>query len=192
MEQHENLPIKLFKDFDSWIAWLEKHHEKESGIWVKFAKKSSGVQSITYEEAREGAIMYGWIDGLKHGLDETYYTLRITKRRPKGNWSKINREIAEELIKNGRMQSAGMREVDAAKNDGRWEKVYDSQSKITIPEDFQKLLNKNPKAKEFFSTLNSANRYAFLYRIQTAKKPETRKARIEKFIEMLNHGEAFH
>jgi uncharacterized protein YdeI (YjbR/CyaY-like superfamily) len=192
MEMHKDLPIIFFKDFDSWLEWLEKNFSDTKGIWIKFAKKASNIPSITYEEAREGALMYGWIDGLKNALDENYYTLRFTPRRPKGVWSKINCKIVENLIKEGKMKPSGLREVENARKDGRWDAAYESQSKITVPEDFEKALNKKPKAKAFFLTINSTNRYAFLYRIHTAKKPETRAARIERFVSMLENGEVFY
>ena len=192
MEYHKDLQLLFFPTFELWLEWLEENHSQPQGIWLKFAKKASGIQSITYEEAREGALMYGWIDGLKNGLDETYYTLRFTPRLPKGVWSKINREIALGLIRDGKMKPAGLRQVEAAQKDGRFEAAYDSQSTIHVPDDFKLALEKSPAAAEFFATLKGSNRYAFLYRIQTAKKPETRASRIEKFIEMLESGDTFY
>ena len=162
------------------------------GIWLKIAKKEVGIPSVNYSEALDSALCYGWIDGQKGSFDDKYWLQKFTPRRAKSGWSKVNCDKATELIAKGRMQPAGLRQVELAQADGRWESAYHSQSKITVPEDFQDELDKNPQAKEFFSTLNSANRYAILYRLQTAKKPETRSARIQKFIEMLTRNEKLH
>lgn len=192
MKNADNLPIILFASQQDWEAWLEEHHADTKGIWVKMAKKETGIPSITYAEAVEGALCYGWIDGQKVSFDEQHWLQKFTPRRPKSMWSKVNCDKVTALVASGRMQPAGMQQIELAKADGRWEAAYDSQSKSTIPDDFQRELDNNQKAKEFFATLNSANRYAFLYRIQTAKKPETRSARIQKFIEMLANNEKFH
>jgi uncharacterized protein YdeI (YjbR/CyaY-like superfamily) len=190
--QKAELPLIPFETFEAWLEWLEINHSISNGLWIKFAKKASGIPSITYEQAREGALMYGWIDGQKGSVDDNFYKLRFTPRRSKSIWSKINCGIVEALIAEGKMKPSGLKEVESAKADGRYEAAYESQSKITVPEDFQKALDSNPKAKEFLNTVNSVNRYAFLYRIHTAKKPETRAARIAKFIEMLKNGEVFY
>src|SRR5690348_14988649 len=185
MKNTESLPILLFETQQDWEAWLKEHHSEAAGIWLKLAKKEAGIASLTYAEALEGALCYGWIDGQKASFDDQYWLQKFTPRGPKSIWSKVNCDKATALLASDRMQPAGMRQVELARADGRWESAYESQSKITIPDDFQRELDKNQKAKEFFATLNSVNRYAILFRIQTAKKPETRSARISKFIEML-------
>jgi uncharacterized protein YdeI (YjbR/CyaY-like superfamily) len=191
MQNKDGLPIITFEDQQAWEAWLDEHHIDSKGLWLKIAKKGTGIPSAQYPEALESALClcYGWIDGQKASLDETYWLQKFTPRRPKSGWSKINRQKAEELIADGRMRPAGMQQVELAKADGRWDAAYDSQSTIAVPDDLQQALDKNPKAKAFFATLNGANRYAILYRIQTAKKPETRSARIEKFMDMLSKNE---
>lgn len=183
-----------FKTQKSWLTWLAKSHNQEEAIWLKFAKKASGKKTVSYEEAREAAIMYGWIDGLINKYDDQFYLIRFCSRRPRSKWSKINREIATQLIKANLMQPAGIQQVEAAKADGRWEAAYDSASTMKVPPELQKWLNlkKNKKAKEFFESITSSNRYAFLYRIQAAKREVTRNKWIEKAKEMLTNGEVFH
>lgn len=185
----DHLSILLFENQQSWEAWLEEHQTETKGVWLKIAKKGTGIPSVDYADALEGALCYGWIDGQKAALDDQYWLQKFTPRRPNSRWSKQNCDKAEALIASGRMRPAGYRQVELAKEDGRWEAAYASQSQITIPDDFQSELDKDQKAKAFFSTLNSINRYAILYRIQTAVKPETRAARIKKFIDMLSKGE---
>lgn len=192
MKNPDDLPIIAFATQRDWEAWLEEHHADAPGIWLKIAKKETGVSSVTYAEAVESALCYGWIDGQKAAFDDRYWLQRFTPRRPKSIWSRVNRDKATALIAEGRMQPAGLRHVDLAKGDGRWEAAYQSQRTITVPDDFATALAGNPQAREFFDTLDSANRYAILWRIQTAKKPETRAARIETFIEMLSKGEKIH
>jgi uncharacterized protein YdeI (YjbR/CyaY-like superfamily) len=188
-----DLPIIPFENSQVWAEWLEAQGEASvTGVWLKLAKAGSGIPSITYAEALEVALCYGWIDGQKKGFDERYWLQKFTPRRAKSIWSKINCEKAEALIAKGAMKPSGLREVDAAKRDGRWEAAYDSQSKIVIPEDFQVALDQNPAAQAFFARLNSAQRYSFLFRIQTAKKAETRAKYIRNFIEMLAKGETIH
>jgi uncharacterized protein YdeI (YjbR/CyaY-like superfamily) len=189
MQSKDNLPIISFESQQEWEAWLSDNYADSKGLWLKIAKKGTGITTAQYPEALESALCYGWIDGQKASFDETYWLQKFTPRRPKSGWSKINRQKAEELIASGRMQPTGMRQVELAKADGRWDAAYDSQSTIAVPDDLQRELDKNPKASAFFATLNSANRYAILYRIQTAKKPETRTARIEKFMDMLSKNE---
>jgi uncharacterized protein YdeI (YjbR/CyaY-like superfamily) len=184
--------ILFFADKTKWATWLNKNHDKSTGIWLRLARKLPNKQSLTYAEALEEALCYGWIDGQKNSYDDSSWLQKFTPRRPKSIWSKINRTKVEELIKSGRMKPAGLREIERAKRDGRWEQAYDSQKVATVPGDFQAKLNKNRKAKEFFATLNSANRYAILFRIQTAKKAETRARRIGQFIEMLERNEKLH
>jgi len=192
METYQDLPVLFFEDMPAWNQWLNVHHAEPSGVWLKFAKKASGITSLTYQPALEVALCYGWIDGQTKSLDETYYLQKFTPRRPKSIWSKRNVGIAERLIAEGLMQPSGRAAIDAAKADGRWDQAYDSASNMAIPEDFQAALNAHPKAKEFYETLNKTNAYAILWRIQTAKKPETRTARIEKLIVMLERGEKLH
>ena len=192
METIKDLLVLLFDDQHAWHKWLEENHKQPQGIWLKIAKKSSGKTSVTYAEGLGEALCYGWIDGQKQSYDNKYWLQKFTPRRPKSIWSKVNVENAEELIRSDLMQPSGLQAVEAAKKDGRWKASYDSPSSATVPEDFQAALDENPKAKQFFETLNKANVYAFCWRIQTAKKPETRKARIEKFIDMLNKGEKLH
>jgi uncharacterized protein YdeI (YjbR/CyaY-like superfamily) len=192
MTKAVELPTLPFESKKKWAAWLAKQHDKSAGVWLKLAKKDSGIASVTYEEALDVALCYGWIDGQKRGLDDKYWLQKFTPRGPKSIWSKINTEKAEKLIASGQMKPAGLKAVEAARQDGRWEAAYSSQKNISVPEDFQAALEKNKKAKAYFATLNSANRYAILFRIQTAKKTETRAKRIQQFIEMLERGEKLH
>ncbi len=186
MKNAGNLPIISFTTQQDWEAWLKEHQTDARGMWLKIAKKETGIPSVSYSEALESALCYGWIDGQKASCDEQYWLQKFTPRGPKSMWSKVNCDKVTALLASARMQPAGRRQVELAKVDGRWEAAYESQSKITIPDDFQRELDNNQKAKEFFNTLNSVNRYAILLRIQMAKKPETRSARIRKFIEMLS------
>ena len=183
------LPMKLFKTQKDWAAWLEKNQATSSGLWVRIAKKGSGIKSISYAEAVEVALCYGWIDGLKHPYDETSWRQKFTPRGARSLWSEINREKARVLIKNGQMRPAGLKAIEQAKESGRWDSAYASPRKATMSADFQAELDKNPKAKAFFDTLKGANRYAILFRIQTAKKPETREKRIREFIQRLEKEE---
>jgi uncharacterized protein YdeI (YjbR/CyaY-like superfamily) len=192
MKKADSLPIEAFETQQDWEKWLTEHHTDAEGVWLKLAKKETGIPSINYAEALDSALCYGWIDGQKASFDDTYWLQKFTPRRSKSIWSKVNCNKAMALIAEGRMQPAGIRQVELAKADGRWDVAYESQSKITIPPDFQSELDKNQQAKDFFSTLDSANRYAILFRIQTAKKPATRSARITKFIEMLAQNQKIH
>jgi uncharacterized protein YdeI (YjbR/CyaY-like superfamily) len=192
MDMFIDLQVLLFNNKEDWRAWLEKNHKLSRGLWLKHAKKSSGKKSVSYEEALQEALCYGWVDSQKQAYDGDYYLQKFTPRGPRSVWSKINVAKVEALIQMGKMQPAGFAAINLAKQDGRWDAAYDSPSANKIPEDFLAELDKNPKAKEFFGTLNKANVYAFSWRIQTAKKPETKKARIEKFIDMLNRGEKLH
>ena len=182
-------PTLPFETKKKWADWLIKQYDKSSGVWLKLAKKDSGIPSVTYEEALDVALCYGWIDGQKKGFDDKYWLQKFTPRGPKSIWSKINTEKVERLIASGEMKPAGLKAVEAAKNDGRWEAAYASQKNITMPEDFQAALEQNEKANAAFAKLKSAERYSFLFRIHHAKKPETRAKRIQKFIEMLEKGE---
>ena len=183
------LPIKPFASKKKWAEWLAKQHDKSPGVWLKLAKKVSGIPSVTYEEALDVALCYGWIDGQKKGFDDQYWLQKFTPRGPKSIWSKINTEKAEKLIASGEMKPAGLKAIEAAKKDGRWDAAYSSQKNITIPDDFQAALDQNKKAKAFFQTLKSAERYSFLFRIHNAKKSETRARRIQQFVEMLEKNE---
>ncbi|MCI0390819.1 MAG: YdeI/OmpD-associated family protein [Acidobacteria bacterium] len=169
--------------------WLDKNHTASSGVWLRLAKKTSGIKSVSYNEAVEAALCYGWIDGQKKSYDETTWLQKFTPRGVKSIWSKINKEKATQLIESGQMKPSGLKAIENAKQNGRWDEAYDSQSGATVPSDFQTALDRNAKAKAFFATLDSLNRYAILFRIQTAKKAETRTKRIEKFILMLEKKE---
>jgi uncharacterized protein YdeI (YjbR/CyaY-like superfamily) len=183
------LPIILFEDQAAWAAWLEQHHADSRGLWLRHAKKAADLSSVSYAEALDTALCYGWIDGQKKSYDDSSWLQKWTPRGAKSIWSKINREKALKLIDSGAMQPAGMAQVERAKQDGRWDAAYDSHSNATVPDDFQAALDSNPEAKAFFATLNSTNRYAILFRIQTAKKAETRARRIGEFIDMLERKE---
>jgi uncharacterized protein YdeI (YjbR/CyaY-like superfamily) len=188
----ETRHIELFKDASSWENWLEKNCENTDGIWVRFANKNSGLQSLSYAEAVDVALCYGWIDSLVNKYDDKSHIQKFTPRRKRSIWSKINREKVERLIKTGKMKPSGLAQVQAAKADGRWAAAYDAPSTSTIPEEFMTELVKNKKAKEFFTTLNKSNLYAISWRLQTAKKPETRANRTKAIIAMLAKGEKFH
>jgi len=182
------LPMIPFASSEAWEAWLEENHATSDGLRIMLAKKGSGLETVSVAEAIEVALCYGWIDSQAEGFDERYWLLRFTPRRPRSKWSKRNRDKATRLIQEGRMKPAGLREVERAMSDGRWDAAYDSPSTATVPEDLQRELDRNEEAKNFFATLDSQNRYAILYRIQDAKKPETRARRIEKYITMLREG----
>jgi uncharacterized protein YdeI (YjbR/CyaY-like superfamily) len=186
------LPLIQSVSQREWDAWLAKNHGSSAGVWLKLAKKDAGVATISYAEALESALSYGWIDGQKGAIDALFWKQRFTPRRPRSQWSRINREKAELLIREKRMKAAGLREVEQARADGRWDAAYESQSRATVPEDLQRALDRSPKAKAFFATLNSANRYSILYRLHEAKKPETRARRLSKFVAMLEAGETLH
>jgi uncharacterized protein YdeI (YjbR/CyaY-like superfamily) len=188
----DDLPIVLFATPADLEAWLEKNHAAPDGVWLKIAKKGSGVESVNYAEALEVALCFGWIDSQKRSLDEKHFLQRFTPRRPRGRWSRINRDAAEGLIAAGKMRPAGLAEVEAAKADGRWEAAYEGQRKAEVPEDLRRELDANRAAREFFATLDSANRYAIIYRLNDAKKPETRERRLRKFVGMLERGEKIH
>ena len=178
-----------FSSADGWRAWLDANHAESDGVWLEFAKKGSGEVTVTYDEALDVALAYGWIDSQVRKLDERFYLQRFTPRRARSPWSKRNRELAEGLFADGRMEPAGLAEVERAKADGRWERAYESFSNATVPDDLQAELDRNPRAAAFWETLNGQNRYAIYYRVQDAKKPETRARRLAKFVEMLERGE---
>lgn len=189
METFKDLPMVLFESDTAWEDWLRANHTQTGGLWLKIAKKASGLASVSYDEAVETALCYGWIDGQKQALDEKFWLQKFTPRRPRSVWSKVNTDRVERLVAAKRMQSAGLSQIEAAKADGRWEAAYHSSSTATVPPDFQAALDANPAAKSFFATLNSSNRYAIYYRIQSLKRPENRAAKIQKFIEMLERGQ---
>ena len=182
-------PIHAFASAEALEDWLAREHATSDGIWLKFAKKGSGIASVTYAEAVEVGLCYGWIDSHTLSLDERFYLQKFTPRRARSKWSRINRDKVEELTRQCRMRPAGLTEVDRAKQDGRWEAAYAPPVSAEVPDDLQQALGANPKAAEFFSTLNKSNRYAILYQLQDAKKPETRRRRLEKFVAMLERGE---
>ena len=181
-------PLIEFPDRTDWEAWLGEHHDGEAGVWLLLAKKGAPRATVTQEQALEVALCFGWIDGQIGRHDDHFYKQRFTRRRPRSKWSQLNCKRATELIANGLMQAPGLEQVRLAKADGRWEAAYEPQSSATVPDDFAQALAANPPAHEFFATLTGARRYAFLYRVQDAKRPETRAARIAKFVGLLAEG----
>ena len=182
----------LFKNAKAFETWLKKHHASSDGLWLQIAKKGADAPSVTYPEAVEIALCWGWIDGQKKGLDDQHFLQRFTPRRARSIWSKINVDKVAALIEAGRMQPPGHVQIEAARADGRWAQAYDSAKTATMPEDLQSALDANPKAKTFFATVNASNRYAVLWRVQTAAKPETRAKRIAQLVDMLARGEVIH
>jgi len=187
-----DLPTISLKSPKDWASWLVKNHAKSGGIWLRLFKKDSGIATVTHAEALDEALCYGWIDGQLDKYDEKSWLRKFTPRRAKSVWSKRNIEHVNRLTDAGKMKPSGLKEVEAAKADGRWGRAYDSPSAMQVPEDFLKELSKNKKAQAFFETLNKANTYAIAWRLQTAKKPETREKRMKKFIQMLENGEKLH
>jgi uncharacterized protein YdeI (YjbR/CyaY-like superfamily) len=184
--------IRLFATQAAWADWLGKNHRKSRGLWLRLAKKGSRLQSITYAQALQVALCYGWIDGQKRAENEQAWLQRFVPRSAKSIWSKINREKAIALIANGQMKAAGLEAIDVAKKAGRWDAAYDSPKGATVPDDFQTALDASPRAREFFQALDGANRYAVLFRIQTVKKAETRVRKIREFVAMLERKERIH
>lgn len=187
-----DLPIRAFASSDAWEAWLYSEPRTSKGVWLKLAKSASGIASVSRQEAIDAALCHGWIDGQVDRFDADYWLIRFTPRRPNGKWSRINRERALALIELGRMRPAGLNEIERAKLDGRFDAAYSPQSKAAVPGDLQTALDRNPRAQSLFDRLDRHNRYAILYRIQTAKKPETRANRIEKYVKMLLRGETIY
>jgi uncharacterized protein YdeI (YjbR/CyaY-like superfamily) len=185
-------PIVLFADRATFRKWLFAHHASEPGLWLRIAKAASPLRSVTYAEALDVALCFGWIDGQKRAYDADSFLQKFTPRQKRSPWSKRNRERVERLIAAGKMHPAGLTAVEAAKADGRWDRAYDSPGRVTVPDDLQAALAEHPEAKAFFETLKGANRYAILYRIQTAVKPETRARRIAEFVAMLQRRETLH
>ena len=185
-------PRLTFESQAEWETWLRRNGTSSSGAWLRLAKKSAGQSTLSYAEAVESALCFGWIDGQKRAESERYWLQRFTPRAANSLWSKINKEKAQALIASGRMRPAGMREIDRAKQDGRWDAAYASARNSTVPDDLRRALAANPKANKFFATLNSRNRYAILFRIQNVKTPQTRARKIAQFVEMLSNGETFY
>ena len=192
MKAKPEQPVIAFATPVKFRRWLEKHHADHPGIWLKLAKKGSGIASITYAEALDEALCLGWIDGQKKSSDENEWLQKFTRRGPRSVWSKINVGHVSRLAEEGRMQAAGLATVEAAKTDGRWDHAYHSSSAAEMPEDFMAELARNPAAEKFFDTLSKANLYAIFFRLQTARKPETRAKRLDQLIAMLNRGESIH
>ncbi len=187
-----DLPVVGFATRAEWAAWLAAEHSASAGVWLKIARKDGGAESVSYSDALDVALCHGWIDGQKDRLDERFWLQRFTPRKPRSRWSKRNRERAEALIAGGEMAAAGMAEIERARADGRWDAAYDSHSTATVPDDLQAELAGNAAAREFFEGLDSTNRYAILYRIQEARRPETRARRIAKYVAMLSEGRKIH
>ncbi|MEP6760663.1 MAG: YdeI/OmpD-associated family protein [Sporichthyaceae bacterium] len=192
MAEKKGLPVLELADAKEWEDWLAKNHGTVKGVWLRFAKKGVDVDSVTYPEAVEVALCQGWIDGQAAGLDDAFWLQRFTPRGPRSKWSQINCARAERLIEAGRMQPAGHAAIEAARQDGRWDAAYAPPSTATVPPDLQAALDASPDAAAFFATLTGTNRYAILYRVEDAKRPETRARRIEHFVEMLGQGQTLH
>lgn len=191
-EERGGLPVLHFADADAWEAWLRTHGGKASGMWLKIAKAGNSDSSLTKAQAIDAALCHGWIDGQIDKWDQAWFLTRFTPRKRTSKWSENNCKRAEQLVAEGRVAPAGLSEIEAAKADGRWDAAYAPASTAEEPEDLKAALDAEPKARAFFDTLSGANRYAILYRVQTAKKAETRAARIEKFVGMCARGETLH
>ena len=189
MRVDDGLPTVFFASAAEWEQWLEDNHAVSDGVWIKMAKKDSGIDSVRYPQVLDTALCFGWIDGRRNALDERHFLQRFTPRRARSRWSRINREKVERLIADGKVRPAGLSEVERARADGRWEAAYESQKTIAVPEDLRRELDSRPQAKAFFAEVTSQNRYAILYRLQDAKRPETRARRLAKFVAMLEAGE---
>jgi uncharacterized protein YdeI (YjbR/CyaY-like superfamily) len=182
-------PILVFASEAEWESWLDREHERSDGVWLKFAKKGSGATTVVYAEALDVALCYGWIDSQVKTYDERFYLQRFTPRRERSKWSQLNREKIEALAKAGRLRPAGLAQVELAKADGRWESAYPSPANLQVPADLQQALDASPRAAEFWAGLNKSNRYAIVYQLEDAKKPETRERRLAKFVGLLERGE---
>ena len=189
MTTEAELSVASFESRGAWEAWLNEHHSTTDGVWMRLAKKGSDAVTISLSTAVEVALCYGWIDGKARRIDADYWMVKFTPRRQKSKWSRINRERATKLIEKGKMKPAGLREVERAKADGRWDAAYDAPSSMPVPDDLQRALDGNDEAREFFASLDGRNRYAILYRIHDAKKPETRARRIAQYVAMLTKRE---
>jgi uncharacterized protein YdeI (YjbR/CyaY-like superfamily) len=188
----DGLPAMGFASGEAWTDWLAEHHAGSSGLWLKIAKKGSAVAGVTYPEAVEAALCFGWIDGQARRLDADHYLQRFTPRRRQSRWSRINREKALDLIERGEMRPAGLAEVERARADGRWEAAYAGPATAAVPDDLRDALDANDAARAFFEALDTTNRYAILYRVQDARRPETRARRIAAFVAMLAEGRKLH
>ncbi len=184
--------FQIFASAAEWEQWLIANHDRSAGVMLLIAKKHTGVPTVTHAEALDVALCYGWIDAIRRAHDETYFAQRFTPRRPKSLWSKINREKVAALIAAGRMKAAGLAQIESAKADGRWEAAYDGQKGAEAPADLLAALDASPKAKKFFATLKSQNRFAIIFRLQTARTPETRARRLATFVAMLKRGETIY
>jgi uncharacterized protein YdeI (YjbR/CyaY-like superfamily) len=192
MTATKDLPILPFASASAWEEWLSEHHDRVDGVWIQMARKASGIPSVTHDEALDVALCYGWIDGQRKTQDDTYFLQKFTPRRAKSLWSKRNIEKVAALTAAGRMRPAGLAEVAAAQGDGRWDAAYDSPKNIVVPEDFLQALAENARAQATFNTLSKANVYAIAWRLQTARKPETRQRRFDALLAMLARGERLH
>lgn len=190
--ERAGLSIIAFENAEAWENWLAAQPRDSRGLWLKLAKAGSGIATVSKQQAIDGALCHGWIDGQLDKFDADYWLIRFTPRKPRGKWSEVNRKRAEVLIAEGRVAAAGMSEIDKAKADGRWDVAYAPQSTATVPDDLQAAFDAHPNARAFFEALDAVNRYAILYRTGDAKKPETRAARIAKFVEMCARGETIH
>ncbi|MDB5709809.1 MAG: hypothetical protein JWL96_1879 [Sphingomonas bacterium] len=192
MEERADLPIRAFADLAAWEKWLAAQPRSSKGVWLKLAKASAGVASVSKGEAIDGALCHGWIDGQLNPYDDDWWLIRFTPRKARSKWSEKNRARATELLAEKRVAPAGRAEIESAKEDGRWEAAYAPAATIAVPDDLAAALDAEPEARVFFDTLTGANRYAILYRVHEAKKPETRAARIAKFVAMCARGETLH
>jgi uncharacterized protein YdeI (YjbR/CyaY-like superfamily) len=192
MDPKPGEPVEPFADVEAFDRWLAAHHDSERVVWIRYAKKSTGIPSITWTEAVDVALCYGWIDGQSKSIDERSHVQRFTPRGPRSRWSKVNCERIPRLIAEGRMRPSGLAEVERARADGRWEAAYDSPRNAVVPEDLAAALDADPKARAFFERLDGANRYAVLYRVQEAKRPETRARRIATLVAVLGREEKLH
>jgi uncharacterized protein YdeI (YjbR/CyaY-like superfamily) len=190
--EHGGLPVLAFASVTGWQDWLATGEARSQGAWLKISKKGAADPTISYQEALEVALCFGWIDGQKAGLDDHYWLQRFTPRKPGSRWSKVNTRKAEALIDTGRMQPEGLREVEKAKADGRWEAAYSGQRDASVPDDLRRALEASEAASEFFETLSSINRYAILYRITAVKRPETRARKIAQYVQMLAEHKTIH
>lgn len=188
----KELPILECEDRAAWERWLDAQHGSADGVWLKIARKGAPASTVTYAEALEEALRFGWIDGQKAPCDASFWLQRFVPRGPRSRWSQVNRQKATALIEQGRMTPAGLAQVDAARQDGRWDAAYAPMRTATVPDDFQRALDETPAASEFFATLGSAQRYSFLYRITDAKRPQTRERRIREYVAMLAEGRTIH
>jgi uncharacterized protein YdeI (YjbR/CyaY-like superfamily) len=186
----DDLPIIPFQSSLAWEEWLDNNHPNSQGLWLKIAKKASGIASVTYQDALDSALCYGWIDGQRQSFDDLWFLQRFTPRRSRSRWSQMNRDRVAKLIEQGLMRPAGFQEIERAKADGRWDDAYASPSNIELPEDLRRALEADPRAAEAFAALNASSRYSILYRVHHTKAPAARAQRIEQFVAMLTNGES--